>query len=520
MEPNPKDLASPSQQKKATDEKQQQQQVETRGSSSSSSTSSGIAVLEQPSNKEAPSSAAKEANDKPKKNNIVVIPSSLEHAEDKTRNDTEENDETAPSFTPANLARQAPVHQVRTVPGAFFVPGINSADISAQVSVGVTHDVEAPVTEEAEGLTSEPVITLSARPVDEALEKERLHRLGQQESELREKEHKIRHLEQQQKRRCRRMLIVLVVGLTVVVIAIAVSLTAPLDEDSPPPAAVNIPVDDLVSSINVTAKQRDWFARAYRYRRTENENEIFVSDGRTAITDCEVLACIEGGCTGDSGKEYEPGCCHGDDCNQNDTCGFYCPKAACHPSSDGCKDDASCFECDLGPNGEELYRFRDAVFDLNCLRTGLATGFNDNDDSIVRRYKWAIYCGFNIHGGSEWQNYAPGEYACFAVRVGGGIRKTLFQPLNCQLIQLLECGCGPDTMHTFGNPPPEKPCKTKQDCPFLCGDAGEEEAKKLCEVFPGIEWWEGENPWNQSLAFDPEEELIGPATIQIDIYEE
>jgi hypothetical protein len=38
------------------------------------------------------------------------------------------------------------------------------------------------------------------------------------------------------------------------------------------------------------------------------------------------------------------------------------------------------------------------------------------------------------------------------------------------------------------------PCRTEEDCPFLCGDAGYEKAKDLCYAFGGIgpgSLWDG-----------------------------
>ena len=305
---------------------------------------------------------------------------------------------------------------------------------------------------------------------------------------------------------------------TAIVIALIVGLSVGL-MDKNKAAQPIIPVDRLVSSVRMTAHQEGAFMKANRYIRTENGKDIVITNGSAVDNWCEVVPCAEGGCELLYGKVYEPGCCLEDDCSPEDKCGGWCPRRPdlCRPSSDGCAD-ASCFECERGPNGEELYRKRDALFNMNCLRTGVATGYNDQDDNVRRIYKWAIICGFNVHGGNEQQNFAPDEYVCHAARIGNGVTKTVSQLVPCQIIQLLECGCAPDDIHTFGFPPPDKPCKTRQDCLYLCGDAGEEEAKTLCEVFPGIEWWEGENPLRQPLFFDPKERYFGNVTIQIDIH--
>ena len=277
----------------------------------------------------------------------------------------------------------------------------------------------------------------------------------------------------------------------------------------------------LVSSFLFSADEEGSFLEASRYVTTsDNGTKIVTTTGRGVLNRCEVIPCLQGGCSISFEKSYEPGCCLGDDCSPIDKCGYLCPEWACQPSYDGCRD-ASCFECERGPNGEELYRDRDASYDVNCLRTGVATGFNDREDSIERIYKWAILCGFNVHGGNEWENSGPGDYVCIAARSGLGITKTISLPVPCQLIQLGECGCAPDDVNTLGLfPAPEKPCETKQDCSYLCGDAGEDEAKKLCEVFPGIEWWEGQNAMYQSFLTEPEDRFFGNVTIQIGIYEE
>ena len=308
----------------------------------------------------------------------------------------------------------------------------------------------------------------------------------------------------------------LVTAAVALIVGLSVGLTTKNKEEPP----ISIPMDRLVSSVNVMAKQEGSFMKANRYHRTENGKEIVSTTGSAVLNRCEVIPCNEGGCDL-SEKVYEPGCCRGPECNPADRCGPLCPQRAnlCHPSFVGCTD-ASCFECERGPSGEELYQYRSASFDINCLRTGVATGFNDEDDTVPRIYKWAIVCGYNVRGGNEWQNYAPGEYVCIAVRTGNGITKTLSLSVPCQIIQLGECGCAPGDVHTLGLPPPTAPCKTKQDCPYLCGDAGLEEAKTLCEAFPGIEWWEGKNPLGRFAFFEPAEDWYGNVTEQIDIYGE
>lgn len=63
-----------------------------------------------------------------------------------------------------------------------------------------------------------------------------------------------------------------------------------------------------------------------------------------------------------------------------------------------------------------------------------------------------------------------------------------------------ECGCAPDGTETFGLAAPTGSCTVNGTCPHLCADAGFENARNLCRSFPGdIEWWEGNNVFNQSL---------------------
>ena len=282
----------------------------------------------------------------------------------------------------------------------------------------------------------------------------------------------------------------------------------------------------LASSLNVTADLENVYVRANRYIGTENGKEISSTIGSAVVNYCEVLPCNEGGCDRFYEKDYKPGCCLGDDCDPSDKCGAWCPDRAdlCYPSSMGCKE-PSCYECERGPNGEELYIYRTAVSNVKCLKTGVAIGFNDKNDTVERFYKWAIGCGVVLRGGNELHNLAAGEYFCAAARIGDGITKTVSQIVPCQIIQLMECGCAPDDVQTLGLPlpPPDKPCKTKQDCPYLCGDAGEEEAKSLCDAFPGIEWWEGENPLYEPFFTKPEDTFLfvySNVTVQIDIYGE
>ena len=307
---------------------------------------------------------------------------------------------------------------------------------------------------------------------------------------------------------------VLVTVAVALIIGLSVGLTTSSKEEPPGDS-----LGRLVSSVSVTTDQEGLYIKANRYSKTESGREIVTTIGSAAFNWCEVTPCMQGVCDYLSyGKVYEPGCCLGDDCSPSDICGYRCPEGVCRPTFEGCTDDPYCYECDRGPNGEELYRVRTSFFNAICLRTGVATGLNDKDDNTTRIYKWAISCAANVLGGNEWQNFAPGEIICVALRSGDGITKTVTQPLPCQLIQLGECGCAPDDMHTLGLPlpSPDGPCKTIEDCPYMCGDAGEDEAKTLCEAFPGIEWWEGENPFYQFAFVDPHD-LFSASNVTIDI---
>ena len=302
------------------------------------------------------------------------------------------------------------------------------------------------------------------------------------------------------------------------IVGLSVGLTTSSKEEPPDDS-----LGRLVSSVRYSLNDGS-FAKASRYSRTENGREIVTTVGNGKSNTCEVVPCRYryGDCDIFSfGKVYEPGCCLGDDCDPGDKCGSWCPRRrnVCYPAYEGCHD-ASCYDCERAPNDDVIYQYISASINYNCLRTGVAVGFNDKDDNLERSYKWAIICGYIVHGGSEWLNMAPGEYACVAARSGNGITNTLTLPVACQNIQLRECGCAPANTHTYGLPPPEHQCKTAQDCPYLCGDAGEEQAKTLCEAFPGIESFEGENPTNQSLFLDPGVYLPGNVTIEIDIYGE
>lgn len=149
-----------------------------------------------------------------------------------------------------------------------------------------------------------------------------------------------------------------------------------------------------------------------------------------------------------------------------------------------------CYSC-TKVNGEDFWILYESVYQVNCLDYGKALRKENGEI-----YKWAVICGPVTTGGQEQLNYALGEYACQAFRQGagyseydGGKGSSL---VPCHFIQLSECGCAPEDVHTFGLNPPNKSCDTGEDCRFLCEDAGLEQAQQLCKNF-GIEFWEGAN---------------------------
>lgn len=175
----------------------------------------------------------------------------------------------------------------------------------------------------------------------------------------------------------------------------------------------------------------------------------------------------------------------GELCNKEEKCGEQCPDNACKPFTEGCST-LACFECDRGPNDEPLYVLQTNAGGLNCLNTGTAVADSGEE------YKWAITCGPMVSEGLDHLNFGPGEYLCGAWREGHPSKITRSFQLPCQYIQLGECGCAPLDVFNFDLDPPENPCRTEEDCPFLCSDAGTEKASQLCYAFPGdIKWWEG-----------------------------
>ena len=125
---------------------------------------------------------------------------------------------------PTLFTRLPRLSRPKSQPGAYRIDGVLSPSPVDDASVT---DSLTPGPDEDNNINNESMITLSAHPVDEALEAERERRLGEQEGEIREKEERIRELERQQKLRRKRMMISLfVVVLFVATISVVASLTA------------------------------------------------------------------------------------------------------------------------------------------------------------------------------------------------------------------------------------------------------------------------------------------------------
>jgi hypothetical protein len=229
----------------------------------------------------------------------------------------------------------------------------------------------------------------------------------------------------------------------------------------------------------------------------QNNEEEIVTEGYMTSFFIQPKLCAEhadtNACIVD--KIYEHGCCAGPECPADTKCGEIIPDVnVCTASRSDCRS-VSCVECEKGPSGEEMYTVTDFATTWNCLDSGrdyLEDG---------REYKWAITCGPVERGGSEESNIGIGEYMCLAFREGVGFdfNATYSAGFPCQWIQINECGCAPEDVYDFGVEPPDPsvgwtPCRTEEDCPFLCGDAGYEKAKDLCYAFGGIgpgSLWDG-----------------------------
>ena len=233
---------------------------------------------------------------------------------------------------------------------------------------------------------------------------------------------------------------------------------------------------------------------------------VEVASGTFFSYTCEPVVCIENpdecdpydsaNSTDLATKFYEPGCCIGTNCTEANRCSRRCPNDPypCRVTRSDCRSEA-CIECDKGPNGEDLYVPFAITYSANCLDYGKETVEETGEE-----YNWAIACGPRENEGPEERNMARGEYVCWAFKDGidFAFNVTRSDSIPCQFIQMGECGCAPPDVYDFWLDPPNPdlgwtPCTTEDDCPWLCADAGEENAKNACHAFGGIDWWNGQN---------------------------
>jgi hypothetical protein len=306
--------------------------------------------------------------------------------------------------------------------------------------------------------------------------------------------------------RKRRAIAVAIVAL--VAAAVAVGVAVPLSR-RPTTGDARAADGELLASLTVQVNNRVPTFGAYVYAETRGTglfNGSTITTGAFSAVTCNIRNCLgnqgtnEGFCIDE--KEYEPGCCWGTACTEDSKCGDRCPPPpdSCYrtdPSDAACTRE-NCYACHA-VDGEDVYVLNDIVVDIDCLNVGTAVRPENGDT-----YKWAIFCGPVVEGPIVEQNRDYGEYQCQAVRLGagftndeGGLASANFP---CQYIALLECGCGPSDIFTFGLPEPSGPCLPDGGCPFLCEDAGITHARNACRAFPGnISWWEGRNGLNRSL---------------------
>jgi hypothetical protein len=117
-------------------------------------------------------------------------------------------------------------------------------------------------------------------------------------------------------------------------------------------------------------------------------------------------------------------------------------------------------------------------------------------------YLGAIACGrFISEPAAPERNLGVGEYGCMAFQeqTTHSNQSHASYLIPCQYIQLAECGCAPHDVHLWGLDPPSHACRTKDDCPFLCADAGAAKVKELCHAFGGVDWWSTRNVFGQDL---------------------
>jgi hypothetical protein len=317
------------------------------------------------------------------------------------------------------------------------------------------------------------------------------------------------------------VLVLLVVLVAAISVGIAVPLSAQSgDGDSGHDASV-------LASVNGYGFHEGGFAGAVF---AETRTSLLFEGGATTsgyagVVMCEVRPCLEtinGTC---SDVVYQPGCClPGDECPANKTrCGQRCPlpPESCyltHPENATCTQ-ADCYTCKQVDGEEDFYHLYDYIFDVDCLNVGTAVRPENGET-----YKWAIACGPLAPGdgrNNHTQDYVEGAYHCTAFRSGAGLTDEsggIHAPGElCRSIALVECGCGPPGMNTFGRPAPTETCTSEGRCRFKCEDSGRAQARNLCRAFPGdIAWWEGKNAFNNTTFF---EENVFDGKYELDIYE-
>jgi len=263
------------------------------------------------------------------------------------------------------------------------------------------------------------------------------------------------------------------------------------------------------------------YFEATRYSGGTSTNHESVTVGSFRFIHCNPLACVANyaNCRVDD-EVYKVGCCAGAECNEENKCGRHCPAAACKPTHPDCISD-TCVSCEKGADGEELYIWRNIEYEVDCLNTGYGTNKNDG-----AKYAWAIMCMKCVQGCVESQNTGRGEYDCVGLRrllpgeVSEEIPSDSYWVVPCQLIQLGECGCAPPDVIDFGLGTPEKACRTTDDCPILCDDAGPDAAKNICNAFPGnIAWWEGTNFAERNMFNDSNDPEQATSNFDIHIYD-
>jgi hypothetical protein len=294
-------------------------------------------------------------------------------------------------------------------------------------------------------------------------------------------------------------------GAVVVAAAIAVAIAVPLSaKQNQQSAGTQQPYEDVLASVYYIEwqGQEGGFASA-----TRAKTSILAGSGGTPTTTgaTEVVLCGPKACIPDplycQAGAYEPGCCAGLNCPNTTKCGSRCPNPpkSCYltdPTNKSCVH-PDCYTCNQ-ENGEDAYVLTNLAFAIDCLEVGTAIRPENGET-----YKWAILCGPMISGFDVKANRDEGDYQCGAMRSGanysdddGGLLGVI---APCKFIALLQCGCGPSDMYTFGWPDPTGPCLPGGDCPFLCEDAGVKYASNVCRNFPGnISWWEGKNAFNGS----------------------